>query len=188
MAYTKNTEHIVQGLANIISQFEDKTKIRDLLTVYLQQVQELELAFCDILAKTSLDDSEGQQLDNMGEIVGESRDGRNDLQYRTAIRVRINLNTAEGTLEEVIGLAIAVAGSPVDVLVTELFPAGFLMIITTPLDPALVDVDKMAAFIASGRPAGVRGLLAFGVLGSFQYDGPAGTGFDEGPYGGVVVA
>ena len=188
MPYSKKITHVAEGLANVISQFQGSPKMLSVLEVFLVQIQELEDAFAEILSETTLDDSVGLQLDNLGAIVGEPRSGRSDLQYRTAIRARIGLNTSEGTIEDVIALALSVAGAALGVTVTELFPAGFLATIDDPIDPAITDVDRIASFIASGRPAGVRGLLIFGVLGSFQYDGAAGTGFDEGKYGGAVIA
>jgi len=188
MGYEIKETHVAEGLANLISQFKDKAKIQKVLTVYLRQIQELENAYSGILTDTTIDSSEGLQLDNIGVLVGEPRSGRSDLQYRTAIRARIGLNTSEGTLEDVVAIAISVAGAPVTVTIVELFPAGFLAIINEAIDPLITDVAKIGSFVASGRPAGVRGLLIFGVLGSFQYDGPAGTGFDEGKYGGAVIA
>jgi len=188
MSYSKKISHEEEALANLIEQFKDKPKIAGILKSYLRQIQGLENVLSDMLTKTTLDDAEGVHLDNIGSIVGEPRSGRNDLQYRTAIRARIGLNVSEGTMEDVIAIALSVAGETVTITTTELFPAGFLMVINEPIDPALTDVNRIASFIASGRPAGVRGLLIFGVLGSFQYDGPLGTGFDDGKYGGAVSA
>ena len=188
MAYLKKTTHVAEALANLIAQFEDKPNIIKLISIYVAQLQELEDAFSDLLTETTIENAEGLHLDNIGQIVGEPRSGRSDVQYRTAIRARIGLNTSEGTIEDVIDLATAVSGAPVAVQIQEIFPAGFLLNILDPIDPAQVDIDRMASFIASGRAGGVRGLLTFGVLGAFQYDGPAGTGYDEGPYGGALVA
>lgn len=188
MTYSKKTTHVEEGLDNLIEQFKDKPKIRALATAYLDQIQDLENAFSDLLTETTIDDSVGIHLDNIGSIVGEPRAGRDDVQYRTAIKARIQLNTSGGTLEDVVALAIAVANAPVTIGIIELFPAGFLASIKEPLDPAVTDVDRVASFIAAGRPAGVRGLLTSGVLGSFQYDGPAGSGFDLGKYGSAVIA
>lgn len=188
MAYSKKISHVAEGLANLISLFEDKPKILKLFSIYLGQLQELENAFSDLLTETTLDNSTGLHLDNIGEIVGESREGRTDVQYRTAIRVRINLNKSGGTIEDLINLATGIAGTPIDISIDEIFPAGFLANILTPISPGLTDVSKISTFVASGRAGGVRGLLAFGVEGSFQYDGPAATGYDSGKYGGVLVA
>ena len=189
MSYKKKTSHVEEGVANLTSQFKDKPKIVALVSIYLRQIQDVENAASDLLTETNLDNATGIHLDNIGVIVGESRTGRSDLQYRTAIRARILLNTSNGTMEDVIALAISVAGAPVTITVTEFFPAGFVAHINEPIDPAVTDIDKIASFIASGRPSGVQGFLTFSIATpTFAYDGAAGTGYDEGKYGGAASA
>lgn len=163
MAFVKKITHIAEGLANLISQFDGKEKLRDVLTVFLSQIQDLEDAYAQILTDTTIDLSVGVQLDNIGDIVGEPRSGRTDEQYRTAIRARISLNNSEGTIEDIAELIISVAGIPISVSIIEFFPAAFIAEINEAVDLAIVDVNRVVATIASGRPAGVRGLLAFHV-------------------------
>lgn len=185
MGYEKKTTHIDEGLDNLIAQFEDSPRIASLLTTFLDQIQQLEDAFSEILTETTVEASTGQQLDALGSIVGEPRSGRNDLQYSTALRARLILNVSEGTPENIIALIRAIAGD-VTVQVFESYPASFLATIVDPIDPTEVDVTQIGSLVASGRPAGVEGVLTFGVIPAFRYD--AGPGFDEGKYGGSVLA
>lgn len=187
MGYEKNTEHIGEGIANLVEQFKDTPKLQALLATFLRQIQEVEDAASDVLTETNLDTAVGVQLDNIGAVVGEPRSGRSDLQYSTAIRVRQLLSLSEGTPENIIELIRAITidvGLTVDL--QEFFPAGFIARIVEPIDPDVVDTDQIGSIVASGRPAGVRGIVTFGVLGSFQYD--TGLGYDEGKYGGAVSA
>lgn len=190
MSYSRKDNHVEEGTSKLISQFKKKPKILAFTTVYIQQLQELENAFSDLLTETNLDNAKGVHLDNIGVIVGEPRSGRTDTQYRTAISARILLNTSNGTIEDVIGIAIAVAGIPLTIAITEYFPASFTARIVEAIDPLIVDTDAIAAFIASGKPSGVGGHLDFfeGTGTPFQFDGPAGSGFDEGEYGGGAPA
>ena len=188
MSHQQKDNHVEEGLDNLIEQFKEKPKIRAVGKSYLLQIQDLENALSELVFNTTIDNAIGQHLDNLGSIVGEPRAGREDEVYRAAIKARIKLNTSEGTIEDVIELAIAVANAPVSIKIVEGFPASFLAMINEPIDPAVTNVDLMASFIKAGRPAGVRGILAFGVTGSFQYDGPAGSGFDLGKYGSAVDA
>ena len=184
MTLAKNSNHVEEALANRIEQFKDKVRFGDLLTSYVEEVQSIEDALLEIQNETELPDAAGQQLDNIGEIVGEERFGRSDLQYRTALSARIQLNLSEGTREDIINLMLAVSGG-VPVQITEFFPAAFIAALLDPIDPNVVDIDRIASFVRSGKPAGVNFVVTFGVVGSFQYDGPAGTGYDEGKYGGA---
>ena len=183
MTVTEKTTHVEEALANRIEQFKDATNVGSMITSYVEQLQELEAALFQILTETTLDTSVGQQLDNLGAIVGEQRFGRSDDQYRTAIAARIQLNTTEGTLEQMIGLIRAIAG-PVTVQIIETFPAGFIAQILDPVDTIAVDIESVAIFVSSGKPAGVRGLLVYATDTPFQYD--TGLGYDEGEYAGAT--
>ncbi len=188
MAYTKKTTHLVEALANLISQFQDKPNIAKLVTSYIRQIQDLEDMFSDILTETTLANAKDQQLDDIGALVGEPRAGRDDTQYRTAIRARISLNNSGGTIEDIINLAQGVIGSPISVKLTEVYPAGFILNLDDPVDPSDVDILRLASFIANGRGGGIRGILTFFVPDAFQYDGAGAVGYDQGPYGGAFVA
>jgi hypothetical protein len=185
MGYEKKTTHIDEGLDNLVDQFEGSPLFNALLTSFLEQIQDLEDALSDVLTETTVESSVGAQLDALGSIVGEDRAGRNDLQYSTALRARLILNVSEGTPENIIDLIRAIAGD-VTVQIFENFPASFLATIVDPIDPTEVDVTQIGALVASGRPAGIEGVVTFGVIPAFQYD--TGTGFDEGKYGGSVLA
>lgn len=190
MSYSKKTTHVAEGVSNLVSQFQTKPRIVSLTSIYLKQIQEAEDALSDLLTETDLDNAADIHLDNIGAIVGEPRLGRSDSQYRTAIRARILLNISNGTIEDMIALVIASTGLPVTIEITEYFPASFTARIIEPIDPLVVDTDDIAALISSGKPAGVGGHLDFfeGTGTPFQFNGPAGSGFDEGEYGGGASA
>lgn len=185
MGYEKKTDHVAEGIDNLVDQFSDKELLIGYLTSYLDQIQDLEDALSDTLTETTVETSVGAQLDALGSIVGEDRAGRNDLQYSTALRARLILNVSEGTPQNIIDLIRAIAGD-VRVAIVENFPASFLATILDPIDPTEVDVTQISGLVASGRPAGVEGVVTFGVIPAFQYD--TGTGYDEGKYGGSVLA
>lgn len=186
MTLTKNEDHVSQALARRIEQFKDKARLASLLTSYVEGVQGAEDALFQILDDTNLDTAEGQQLDNIGQLVGEERQGRNDLQYSTAIRARILLNTSEGTIEDIVGL-IGALQPGLSTFVYEYYPAAFIAMIVTPIDPNVVDVTQISTIVGSGRPAGVRGFVSYGVVGSKQFDTAEGA-FDIGKFGLALEA
>lgn len=181
-------DHVTEGLSNLIEQFKDKTALAKLITVFLEQIQDAEDAVCEILFDTTIDASVGQQQDNLGAIVGELRSGRSDLQYGTALRVRILINQSNGSIEDVIGIVTALLqDNDLTVSVLESFPASFIIQILEPIDPAEIDIANIGNLVATGRPAGVAGFLFFGGEDSFQYDAP-GLGYDVGNYSGGIPA
>lgn len=181
MGYSKNDNNVAEGLANLIEQFSDKENIRQYLTAFLNQVQDLEDVLNEVLTLTDeINAAFGQQLDNLGSIVGENRNGKSDAQYRTSISARIQLNSSEGTIENVLGLIVAIDPSNAIVL-EELFPAGFIATMLNPVDPALIDVNQLGELVTEGRPAGVKGSVVLHPPNPFQYD--SGLGYDDGHYG-----
>lgn len=178
MALSKVTEHIAEMLSRRLEQFRDKVRFSALLELLGVQVQEVEDAVYQILTDTVLETAEGAQLDGLGEIVGEERAGRDDATYRIAIRTRIAINLSEGTIENIISLALAISGGT-QAEATEYFPAGFEIRIIDSL-PEGTDPARIAAVVRSGKPAGVRAITIINVEPPFQYD--TGAGFDEGKY------
>ena len=184
--------HIEEALAHLVTQFKEKDNVSSLIETFCTPVQDLEGVFFDIVASRNFTTSTGAQVDGFGSIVGEAREGRNDLDYKTAIRGRMILNYSKGTIEEIIALIQNIAGDvvdsysgllrPVRVQILELFPAGFFALILDPIDPAYVNPAKIAGIMHSGRPAGVYGFVTYGTIGSFRYD--SGPGYDVGKYGG----
>lgn len=122
----------------------------------------------------------GQQLDNLGEIVGETRQGRSDEDYEVAIRGRVKLNISSGTIEDVYAIAGLIAPTLTTSL-QEFYPAAFeAEVIEAITDES--DIERLAEFIRLARPAAVRGSLKYHLSPAFSYDGAAGTGYDEGKY------
>ena len=179
MSYSLKSTHVQEAIDNLIDAFSDKPLFTGLLSSYVQQIQDLEDAFSEILTETTTTTSTGAQLDALGSIVGELREGRNDLQYSTAINAQILLLQAEGTPEDIIALTVAIAGS-VTVVIEENFPASFAVTIDDPVDPTVVDVLNMGALIASGKPAGVgMSLIWYESLNPFRFD-TVGQCLDQG--------
>lgn len=89
--------HIEQGLGRLPSQFSGKENIEGVLSAYLGNLQLIEDDLLSLLGGTSIDESSGALLDNLGKIVGEYRLGKSNGAYREAIKLKILLNSAEGT-------------------------------------------------------------------------------------------
>jgi len=174
--------HISEALGNLIEEYKNAKNLKVIVTSYVTQIQILEDVFQDITIARSVNDAENAQLDGLGTIVGEPRQGRNDLDYRQAVRVRIDLNLSSGTIEQMISVIQSTLNVS-EVIITEYFPAAFLANVIDPIDPNNVS-DYALELIKSGKAAGVGFDIIVSPQDPFQYD--IGLGYDVGHYATVV--
>jgi len=117
---------ITEGLERLITQWQDKPNVVGLFTSYLDSINELEDVYFQLLEERSLDTAIGAQLDNIGLIVGEPRDGRSDNDYRDGISLRVAINASDGTEPRVVELLKLLSGAETAVY-QENFPAGVII-------------------------------------------------------------
>ena len=186
MTLTLKTNRLEEARANLIGQFQNRPNLQAFLDAFVQQTADLETALFQILTDTDIDNAVGVQLDGLGDIVGEERGGRNDAEYRDAIRVRILLNTSEGTAEELIAIIKGI-DSTLTPEIVDIPPAAFyaqIGLTTLSTD----QLNRLAFFIRKGRGAAIGSFLIFHLTDPpFQYDGAAGTGYDDGFYSGAIA-
>lgn len=92
---------VAVGEGRLIEQFEDKPNILGVLDAFLEETQAVEDLAFEVNTAFDKDTAIGVQLDVIGKLVGESREGRSDEPYRDAINGQIDANTADGTLDNV---------------------------------------------------------------------------------------
>ncbi len=98
------TTHIAQGLSRLLTQFHGLPNIGGIVRAYLVQAQELEDMVFTLMSERYVSTATGEQLDGLGEIVGEDRADRDDDDYRVAILGRANLNKKNAKIEDLIYL------------------------------------------------------------------------------------
>lgn len=100
-------------------------------------------------------DATGAQLDPIGDLVGEARDGRDDTDYTAAIKMRIRANASDGHPEDLIAIAQLGAGPTATVDYRENAEPGRtgfeVEVLGTMSGPTI------AKFLNLARPAGVLG-------------------------------
>jgi hypothetical protein len=179
-------DHIAQALEVLLSQFADSPRLQAFIEVLLTQVQELEDEANAVLS-TSLDNSEGDALDQYGALVGEPRDGLSDEEYRKFILVRIRANRSNGNPEVIAGILADLSGGAVKYRL--LYPASYALDyqLDQPGDASLR--SRWVKVLESVTPAGVllaevveSGPNAFG----FEGDETA-LGFGEGEFNAVII-
>lgn len=128
--HARETTHVSKGIARLARQFRGQPVIRAILTTWLSQVQELENALWAVLVNTTLDNAEGDALEQLGALVGMARGALGitpwtDEEYRTVLRATILANRSNGTGDDLLAILHRLLGSW-GVSLTEYFPAALV--------------------------------------------------------------
>lgn len=151
MSIYRKTDHAEEAPTLLLDQYKDKPRLKALLLSYIRRVQELEDAIWDVLTKRLIDNAEGAQLDVLGRIVGQRREGREDDVYRLYIGARIRINSSKGRADDILDVLALVESVPTSY--TELYPASIAIefLDATEAPPTvLIDLARQA------KPSGVR--------------------------------
>ena len=153
-------DHVTGALKRLCEYAKDKPKLRDLLTVLVEPVQDVENAFTQILLERTVDTALGAQLDVVGAIVGQPRAGVSDDElYRRYIRARIATNKSRGTVNDLLKVARLVVNDETASLVIDLQGTAALVLgVYGPETPDDV-ADILIAFLQQAVAAGVRIIL-----------------------------
>jgi hypothetical protein len=152
MSLVEKTTHEAEAVATFLQQFKGKAKLAALLASYVDQVQQLEAVLFDVLASRAIDAAEGDQLDLLGDLVGQDREGRSDSDYRIWIKARIRVNLSSGTGNDIIATVGAILGTAGRVTITELPPAAMRVDVSNALGGTPADVAEL---ISQARGAGI---------------------------------
>ena len=88
-----------------------------------EQLEELDKNIRSMSSQFDIDNATGAELDRIGKILGEERNGNTDKIYRIYLKLRTMLNTADGTVEDIIKFVKFFFSSEVVHLVPN-YPAG----------------------------------------------------------------
>jgi hypothetical protein len=183
MSIEAKSTYIADSIALLVEQFKDSPNLISLLTSFVAQLQELDTVVLELYTDRWLESAIGAQLDIIGAIVGEERQGKSDDDYRDAIKVRIGINLGNGTAEDVIEVVRSFFDD-MTVQIVDYYPASFVVRLIDPIDPLTIDTTKLRAYIQDVKPVGVHVVLEFYVTGPFQFD--TGLGYDLGKYAGAL--
>ena len=100
-----------EAIGLLPGQYEDSTHLRDLIRCLFGDLhthvvlEELEDLLQDLKTDLWLDVATGQQLDNLGKILGCTRSGMTDDQYRFRLWIQVGMNTCNGKADQIIVIA-----------------------------------------------------------------------------------
>lgn len=98
----KQTDYDV-NLQYVLEQYKNSTLLLDIIKAFNAEMNKVESALFEIRDNFWLESCEGVQLDTIGAIFSEDRQGRNDTEYRAAITAkasRLYSGTPEGIYEQ----------------------------------------------------------------------------------------
>lgn len=152
-------DQVSKGLDRVITDLSEKDNFIKLLTIFLEESQELEEAVIDLADQKNINTSDGVWLDYIGGIVGEDRQGKDDIAFRSAINTRIGINTSDGTPNNIINLTKAHTSGNSKLI--NYYPAGFFTVVdgTVGLDAGLFNL------VQGIKPAGVEATVVSNLLG-----------------------
>lgn len=179
-------DHIADGLGRILSQFDRSPTLRGVAAAFLSQVQDAENTLLDLFYSRTIAGASGAQLDVIGRVVGEPRDGLNDSDYRRFLQVRIAVNFAQGERGRLVDIVALATGSD-DVHFQPNYPAAFIVsyVVGTSFSEALRARVKALIEAATGSGIGFTVVEAPDDYFGFAEDDDA-LGFDEGTWSEII--
>lgn len=156
--------------------------IEKLLAALIEPVQSVEDALWQLLTARTIDTAIGEQLNVIGRVVGQPRNGLVDDDYRRYIRARIATSRSDGTANDVITVARLVLNETNArfELHNQGVAAYVLRVRLVAVDDEIADI--MIAFLRQATAAGVRVILESSSAApntTFKWDTP-GRGWDSG--------
>jgi len=126
------------------------------LTAIATQVQALETAFYDLYTLRRLGDATGEQLDLLGRVVQQPRNGQSDVDYERYIRARIAANNSEGLVSDFNRVARGVLNdATLAITYTYDYPAGLVMqVVNAETDATVASI--LIGFLRDTAAGGVR--------------------------------
>lgn len=173
------TTHANDMVARLLQRFRGKPKLEAFIHLLGRQVQDLENALLGIVAITDLGSVTGVQLDVLGKILQQARNGQDDDTYRLFLRARILVNASQGTVEEVLAVLVLLVPGATLVL-TETDPAAFEVAVTSPV-PDLADMVVISRLVLEAKSAGIKASIFSYSEPVFRFDTPGG-GFGQGNF------
>lgn len=166
MAVTQITTHEADAKARLPEQFKDKTVINAVVGAIGLEMQDLEDAIFPMFDLLDISTMIGAQLDGIGDILTEPRDGKSDANYRLALDAKAARITASGTPEQLIERMIQLA-SATGVLYEGVYPGKVRLTPTTGELPV-----NLFNALEAAAPTGVKVIVAETLeLTGSTYDG-----------------
>ena len=156
VAGTDVPDHVAAALGRLLEQDKNKTNISNWVTAFVAPIQALESALWQLLTQRRINTAIGAQLDALGKLVGQGRNGAGDSDYARFINARIRTNVSRGRIEDLIAIARLVLNDALDVIAIAAYGTAAVSVRVT----GDVVPDSTAAilisFLRDAHAAGVK--------------------------------
>jgi hypothetical protein len=158
-APTGPLDHVAGALSRLLEQWKGKPNIAALLSSLAGASQPIESALQQLLTQRFVTTAIGAQLDVLGSLVGQPRNGLSDADYARYIQARISTNRSSGTIEDLITVArLVLVGTTGLITITPRTVASVEALITgTAVSDALAAI--LIAFLEDAHAGGVHLVL-----------------------------
>lgn len=178
---THLTNHVADARLKMWQQYKEIASQEGIIDAFVGfQTQDQEDLFWALIEETYIATAVGAQLDRIGEIVIQDRNGLSDEIYRVLIYAKIGANVSKGDPESIINVARLLTQSTL-VHFQEYWPAGWGMAVNGP--PMSQDIiNKVYSRLDKVDPGGVRfeALVCFAEDDAFSFAGTTeGLGFGD---------
>jgi hypothetical protein len=151
---TGQADHVAAALSRLYRRHR-QPKIEELITIFAERYQALELVCWDLLTKRTIYTAAGIYLDRIGVKVGQARGGLSDDDYRRYLFARIATNRSQGVTTDLIKIARLILNDATMVVqvVTDGEPGITVTIPDAAVDDTLANI--LVAFLLAAKSAGV---------------------------------
>jgi hypothetical protein len=155
---TQIIDRVTRTTNNLLKQFRGQPNMEGIAASYGVQFQEIEDMLWDLYMYRWISTAFGEQLDKIGETLGEKRAGRSDDNYRIALYGRAYLIRSNATIEDIY---FAVTNAyPGDYRLRELGSAAMKVRLLT-AKPGSVDAETLNTVLQANKGAGVDTKLVY---------------------------
>ena len=129
-----------------IEQFKSSENFNKILRVAASAFDELDVVFANLKVILNITNSSGKQLDLIGHIIVEARSGRNDIDYRSALTLKIFKNTSRAFVEDIVEILTIVTNAS-KVVYSDNPPAAYTIYTNGEILPGNIKatIDKLSA-------------------------------------------
>jgi hypothetical protein len=148
----RNAKHVTQALGRLLTQFQNKPRLKTLLTIYAEEIQELEDALWGLWALRNPSTLNTAEQDIIGRIVGQPRRGATNAVYSLFLLARIRVNKSSGSGADLVAITALLLGTT-PFTYEEFYPGQVVISI---LLPPAVDAASVAELLHQAKAGGVR--------------------------------
>jgi len=160
------TDLIVTALSRLTNQFSESPKLRGMVEAMVRPLQDALATIDQLRTERWPSTAIGVQLDGVGHIVGEPRNGRSDDEYRAAIAFRIFVNTSNATPGDLIqGLKTLTRADEIQYI--EQYPATAMLFTGGPTVPA--GLQKTMQDLAPAAISDVQIMVSYAHAPAFRF-------------------